>query len=158
MKCALRTPNLSLEPRASWTQLELSTVNDVTTTIVFFVTEKTCQSVTLSSFVRKAASTGLTVLFAALSRAQRCLTLMNFMSSTRIRSLATKMCWMKKTMDAIAGISRKELVQVALRCNFVNASLKSDRSFIGAFRPDVLRERSTNSFCISCTHRTTCDG
>ena len=26
------------------------------------------------------------------------------------------------------------------RCNFVNASLKSDRSFIGAFRPDVLRE------------------
>ena len=41
------------------------------------------------------------------------------------------------------------------RCNFVDASLKSERSFIGALRPDVLR--STNSFCIWSTRRTTCD-
>ena len=43
--------------------------------------------------------------------------------------------------------ARKESVQVALLQThsgdgaiFVNASLESDRSFIGAFRPDVLRE------------------
>ena len=49
-----------------------------------------------------------------MSRAQRCLTLMNFMSSTRNRSTATKMCWMKKTTDAISGLARKESVRVAL--------------------------------------------
>ena len=87
------------------------------------------------------------------------------MSSTRNRSTATKMCWMKKTMDAIAGISRKESVRVVLlqtlgedgviwstlrwtqnedswwrRCNLVNASLNSERFLIGPFFPDSLRE------------------
>ena len=37
-----------------------------------------------------------------------------FMSSTRNRSTATKMCWMKKTTNAISDIARKESVQVAL--------------------------------------------
>ena len=32
----------------------------------------------------------------------------------RNRSTATKMCWMKKTKDAIAGIARKESARVAL--------------------------------------------
>ena len=36
------------------------------------------------------------------------------MSSTRNRSTATKMCWMKKTKETIPGIARKESVQVAL--------------------------------------------
>ena len=36
------------------------------------------------------------------------------MSSTRNRSPATKMCWMKKTTAAISGIARKESVRVAL--------------------------------------------
>ena len=49
-----------------------------------------------------------------ISRAQRCLTLMNFMSSTSDRSTATIMCWMKKTTDAISDTARKESVQVAL--------------------------------------------
>ena len=50
-----------------------------------------------------------------ISRAQRCLTLMNFfMSSTKNRSIATMMCWMKKTTDAISDTARKESVQVAL--------------------------------------------
>ena len=57
------------------------------------------------------------------------------------------MCSMKKTTDAIPDTARKESVQVALLQThgeddaiFVDASLKSDRSFIGALRPDVLRE------------------
>ena len=37
-----------------------------------------------------------------------------FKSSTRNRSTATKMCWMKKTTDAISGIASKESLQVAL--------------------------------------------
>ena len=39
---------------------------------------------------------------------------MNFMSSTRNRSIATMMCWMKKTTYAISDTGRKESVQVAL--------------------------------------------
>ena len=38
----------------------------------------------------------------------------NFMSSTKKRSNATKMCWMKKTTDAISDTARKESVQVVL--------------------------------------------
>ena len=37
-----------------------------------------------------------------------------FTSSTRNRSTATMMCWMKKTTDAISDTARKESVQVAL--------------------------------------------
>ena len=37
-----------------------------------------------------------------------------FLSSTRNRSTATKMCWMKMTTDAISDTARKESVQVAL--------------------------------------------
>ena len=37
-----------------------------------------------------------------------------FMSSTSGHSTATKMCWRKKTTDAISDIARKESVQVAL--------------------------------------------
>ena len=35
------------------------------------------------------------------------------MSSTKNRSTATKMCWMKETTDAISGIASKESVRVA---------------------------------------------
>ena len=50
---------------------------------------------------------------------------------------------MKKTTNATFGIGEGELVQVALlqihggRCVFVSASRESDRSFIGAFLPDL---------------------
>ena len=60
------------------------------------------------------------------------------MSSARNRSTATMMYWMKKTTNAISDTGRKESVQVALLQT--TASLKSDRSFIGAFLPDVFRE------------------
>ena len=49
-----------------------------------------------------------------ISRAQRCLTLMNSLSSTRNRSAATMMYWIQKTTDAISDTARKESVQVAL--------------------------------------------
>ena len=39
--------------------------------------------------------------------------MMNFMTSTKNRSTATMMCWMKKTTDAISDTARKESVQVA---------------------------------------------
>ena len=52
-------------------------------------------------------------------------------------------------MNAIFGIDRKELVQVALlqihgggRCISVRASRKSDRSFIGAFLPDLFNVKN----------------
>ena len=78
---------------------------------------------------------------------------MNFMSSTNGHSTATMMCWMKKTTDAISDSARKESVQIAPLqthgedgASFFTASLKSGRSFIGALRPDVLRE--IHQFCI----------
>ena len=46
--------------------------------------------------------------------AQLQISLMIVMSSTRNRSTATKICWMKKMMEAIAGIARKESARVAL--------------------------------------------
>ena len=58
---------------------------------------------------------------------------------------------MKKTMNATFGIDKGELVQVAppdsrwRRCIFVSASRKSDRSFIGAFLPDLFSVIYTNS-------------
>ena len=62
---------------------------------------------------------------------------------------------MKKTTDAISGIARKESVRVALLQThgedgaiLLKASLKSERSFIGSLRPDVLREIHQFSFCI----------
>ena len=61
-----------------------------------------------------------------------------FMSSTSGHSTATMMYWMKKTTNAMSDTGRKESVQVALLQT--TASLKSDRSFIGAFLPDVFRE------------------
>ena len=71
------------------------------------------------------------------------------MSSIRNRSTVTKMCWMKKTTDAIIRYCRdEESVQVVLLQThgedgaiLVIASLKSDRSLSSVrFRPDVLRE------------------
>ena len=57
------------------------------------------------------------------------------------------MYWMKKTTNAISDTGRKESVQVArLQTHgedgafFVNASQKSDRSFIGAILPDLFSE------------------
>ena len=41
-------------------------------------------------------------------------TFLLIVSSVKNRSTATKMCWMKKMMDAIAGIARKESARVAL--------------------------------------------
>ena len=49
-----------------------------------------------------------------MSRAQRYLTLMKYLSSTSGHSTATMMCWMKKTTNAISDTARKESVQVAL--------------------------------------------
>ena len=48
------------------------------------------------------------------SRAQRCLTLMIFLSSTSGHSTATMMSWMKKTTNAISDTARKESVKVVL--------------------------------------------
>ena len=90
----------------------LSAVNDLTTTIF---QKKILQSITSEQLCEEAAQRVAPFYDAALSRAQRRLTFYEFfISSTRNRSTATKMCWMKKTTDAISGIVRKESVRVAL--------------------------------------------
>ena len=117
--------------------------------------KKSCKVSLLSSFVNKPHNGSLRSMMLLISRAQRCSTLMNFMSSTRNCSTATMMCWMKTTTHAIFDTARKESVPVALlqthgedgaillmlRWSLIGV-------FIGALRPDVLRERSTNAFCI----------
>ena len=111
----------------------LSTVNDLTTI------RKNLQSVTSGQLCEETAQRVPPSYDAALSRAQRCLTLMNSMSSTSNRSTATMMCWMKKTTNAVSA-NRSSPDSRWRRCNFVNPSPKSDRSFIGALCPHVLRE------------------
>ena len=79
------------------------------------------------------------------------------MRSTRNRSIATKMCRMKKTTDAISGICRKESVRVALlqtlgedgaTWSTLRWSL-NDLSSVQFFQ--MYWEGSTNSFCIEST-------
>ena len=85
-----------------------STVNDLTTT------RKNLQSVTSGQLCEETAQRVPPSYDAALPRAQKCLTLINFMSSTRNRSTATMMCWMKKTTNAISDTATKKSVQIAL--------------------------------------------
>ena len=73
-----------------------------------------CKVSLLSSFVKKPLNGSPRSMMPLISRAQRCLTFMNFLSSTRNRSTATMLCWMKKTTDAISDTVRKESVQVAV--------------------------------------------
>ena len=78
--------------------------------------------------------------------------------STRNRSTATKMCWMKKTTNAISGIASKESVRVALLQTLgedgaIRSTLRwsqNDLSSVQFFQ--FFWERSTNSFCIESTH------
>ena len=76
------------------------------------------------------------------------------MSSTRNRSTATKMCWMKKTTDAISGIASKESVRVALLQTHGEDGailLRLRWSLNGVSSVLCVQncwERSTNSFCI----------
>ena len=69
-----------------------------------------------------------------------------FMSSTSVHSTATKY-WMKKTTNATFGIDKWGIGAGRFptdsrwrRCIFVSVSRKSDRSFIGAFLPDLFSE------------------
>ena len=86
----------------------LSAVNDLTTT------KKTCQSVTLSSLVRKRLQQVALFFGAAHSTSSEVIDFDEFMSFTSGHSTATMMYWMKKTTNAISDIGRKESVQVAL--------------------------------------------
>ena len=152
VKCVLFTPRRLQQMAISCTRSDYNKL------------KKYCQSVTLSSLAKKSLQQVVLFYDAALSRAQRCLTLMIFMSSTRNRSTAaTMMCWMKKTTDAISDTARKESVQVALLQTHGEdgAILFMLRwSLIGVSSVHFVQmcwERSTNSFCISCTRRTICD-
>ena len=85
------------------------------------------------------------------------------LSSTRNRSTATKMCWMKKTLYEEDDGCHCRYCQIGIGescsspdswcrwCNLINASLKSERSLIGPIF-QIYWERSTNSFCIESTH------
>ena len=88
----------------------LSALNDLTTT--FF--EKTCQSVTLSSLVRKRIKQVALFFDAAHSTNSEVIDFHEFMSSTSGHSTPTMRYWMKKTTNAISDPGRKESVQLAL--------------------------------------------
>ena len=89
----------------------LSAVNDLTTT--FFLKKKSKVSLWAAKWRSRFNGSPRSVM-PLISRAQKCLTLMNLMSSTSDRSTATMVCWMKKTTHAISDTARKESVQVAL--------------------------------------------
>ena len=81
----------------------LSAVNDLTK-------KKSCKVSLLSSFVKKWHNGSHRSICCSFTSSD-VLDFLCFLSST---SIATEMCWMKKTMDAIAGIARKESAKVAL--------------------------------------------
>ena len=85
----------------------LSAVNDLT------ATKKILQSVTSEQLSEEAAKRVAPFYDAAHFTSSEVLDVNDFMSSTRNRSTATMMCWMKKTTDAISDTARKESVQVA---------------------------------------------
>ena len=89
----------------------LSAVSDLTTK---FFQKITCQSVTLSSLVRKRLQQAAVLGDAAHSTSSEGIDFDEFMSSTSGHSTATMMYWMKKTTNAISETGRKEPVQVAL--------------------------------------------
>ena len=76
--------------------------------------------------------------------------LLSVMSCTRNRSTATKMCWMKKTTDAISCIASKELVRVCLLQTLWRPTWstlrwsQNDLSSVRFFQ--IYWQRSTNSF------------
>ena len=77
-------------------------------------TKKSCKVSLLSSLVKKPHNGSRRSMMPLLHELRGAWPLMNFMSSTRNRSTATMMRWMKKTTDAISDTARKESVQVAL--------------------------------------------
>ena len=86
---------------------------------------------------------------AALSTSSEVIDFDEFMSSTSGHSTATMRYWMKKTTNAISDTGGKESVQAVLLQThgedgaYLSMLLgKSDRSFIGAFLPDVFRENN----------------
>ena len=80
----------------------------------FFLKKKTCESVTLSSLVRKRLQQVALFFDAAHSTSSEVIDFDEFMSSTSGHSTPTMMYWMKKTTNAIYDTGRKESVQVAL--------------------------------------------
>ena len=79
------------------------------------------------------------------------------MNSTMNRSTATKMCWMKKTMNAISGIARKDSVRVALlqthsEDGAISLMLRWSLNGVSSVHcVQMCWERSTNSLCIWST-------
>ena len=146
----VRTTNTQLEPWATCIIVSrpLSAVNDLTATNW---KNKTSWKVDTSEVVWRNGTTLFTW-------AQLRTFLFIVMSSTRNRSTVTKMCLMKKTMGAIAGIARKESARVALlqtlgEDGVIWSTLRwslNDLSSVRLFQK--FWERSTNSFCIEFTH------
>ena len=179
MKCDVRTPNLWLERRVCvslvmqhWEKCDvwgllftpsvgcsrlLSAVNDLTTT------KKSCKVSLLSNFVKKLHNGSHRSFCCSFTSSDVIDFLWFFMSSTKDRSTATMMCWMKKTTDAISDTARKESVRVALLQTHGEdgASLLMLRWSLNDLSPirffQIYWERSTNSFCIESTRLATCD-
>ena len=76
--------------------------------------KKSCQSVTLSSLVRKRLKQVALFFVAAHSTSSEVIDFDELMSSTSGHSTTTMRYWMKKTTNAISDTGRKESVQVAL--------------------------------------------
>ena len=93
-------------------------------------------------------------------------------SSIRNRSTATKMCWMKKTTDAISGVARKESVRLALLQTWILSDFKCGQAscittkfnhlfffflitcplVLGTFAIDLLAQDHRSKVCVSSSH------
>ena len=114
--------------------------------------KKPCKVTLLSSFVKKLHNGTPRSICCSFTSSDVLDFYFFFVSSTRIRSAATMMCWMKKTTDAISDTSRKESVWVALLQTHGEDGailLMLRWSLIGVSSVQFLEmywERSTNSF------------
>ena len=88
---------------------DMSAVDDLTTT-----NSKNCQSLTLSSLVRKRLQQVALFFDASHSTSSEVIDFHEFMSSSSGHSTATMRYWIKKTTNAISDAGGKESVQVTL--------------------------------------------
>ena len=138
MRCAVHTPRRLQQIAISCKRSDYNH---------FFLSKKTCQSVTLSSFVRKRLKQVALFFDAAHSTSSEVIHFDEFMSSTSGHSTATICTGRRRRRKPFLILVQKNrckslfsrLTVKTVQC-IVNASRKSDRSFIGAFLPDVFSE------------------
>ena len=159
MMCEVRTPNLRLETRVCVSRNEkmwrvkcaVHTLRRLQQIVIssnrFDYNKKNLAKCHFWAALWRIRTTGHSVLYAALSRAHMCLTL-DDSTERHQESFHCHQDALDEKDDGCHFWFCQKKIGASLfspdsrwrRCNFVNASLKSERSFIGSLRPGVEKD------------------